>query len=57
MISTLTNALFGYIAVREAFDQGGYETTISGDTMMAPDTGYDMVETAVELLEKLQKKG
>ena len=57
MISTLTNALFGYIAVREAFDQGGYETTISGDTMMAPDTGYDMVEAAVELLEKLQKKG
>lgn len=57
LINTLCNGLFGYIAVREAFGQGGYETMISGDTMMGPDTGYDMVETAVELLEKLQKKG
>ena len=54
MISTLTNALFGYIAVREAFGQGGYETTISGDTMMSPDTGYDMTDTAEMLLKKLQ---
>lgn len=54
MISTLTNAQFGYIAVRDAFDQGGYETQISGDTMMAPDTGYDMADTAVSLLSRLQ---
>ncbi len=53
MISTLTNAQFGYIAVRDAFDQGGYETQISGDTMMAPETGYDMADTAVDLLKKL----
>lgn len=54
MISTLTNAQFGYIAVRDAFGQGGYETQISGDTMMGPDTGYDMADTAVELLGKLK---
>lgn len=54
MISTLTNAQFGYIAVRDAFDQGGYETQISGDTMMAPDTGYDMADTAVALMKKLK---
>ncbi len=54
LISTLTNACFGYIAVREAFDQGGYETTISGDTMMAPDTGYDMTDAAVRLLERMK---
>ena len=54
MISTLTNALFGYIAVREAFGQGGYETTISGDTMMSPDTGYDMADTAEMLLRRLR---
>lgn len=54
MISTLTNAQFGYIAVRDAFDQGGYETQISGDTMMAPDTGYDMADTAVALLKNLR---
>jgi len=54
MISTLTNALFGYIAVRDAFDQGGYETQISGDTKMSPDTGYDMADTAVYLLHTLK---
>ncbi|MBR6766601.1 MAG: neutral/alkaline non-lysosomal ceramidase N-terminal domain-containing protein [Clostridia bacterium] len=53
-ISTLTNARFGYIAVREAFGQGGYETTISGDTMMSPETGYDMTDTVVRLMEKLR---
>lgn len=54
MISTLTNAHFGYLAIREAFEQGGYETTISGDTMMAPQTGYDLADTAVRLLRKMQ---
>ena len=54
MISTLTNAHFGYLAVREAFDQGGYETTISGDTMMSPETGYDLADTAVSLMHKMQ---
>lgn len=54
MISTLTNAHFGYLAIREAFEQGGYETTISGDTMMAPQTGYDLANTAVRLLRKMQ---
>ena len=53
MISTLTNAQFGYIAVREAFEQGGYETQISGDTMMAPDTGYDLTDAAGNLLARL----
>ena len=54
MISTLTNAHFGYLAVREAFDQGGYETTISGDTMMQPQTGYDLADTAVLLMGKMR---
>ena len=54
LVSTLTNARYGYIAVRDAFDQGGYETSISGDTMMAPDTGYDMADTAVRLLKKMR---
>lgn len=54
MISTLTNAHFGYLAVQEAFDQGGYETTISGDTMMQPQTGYDLADTAVLLMGKMR---
>ncbi|MDO4867518.1 MAG: hypothetical protein Q4C10_13340 [Clostridia bacterium] len=53
MVSTLTNAHFGYIATREAFDEGGYETTISGDTKMAPRTGYDMVEATLKLAKEL----
>lgn len=54
MISTLTNGCFGYIAIREAFAQGGYETSISGNTKMAPETGYDMADTAVKLMEKMR---
>ena len=53
-ISTLTNSIFGYIAVRDAFEQGGYESTISGSTKMAAETGYDMADTAVELLKKMK---
>lgn len=54
MISTLTNAQFGYIAVRSAFEEGGYETQISGDTMMSPDTGYDLTDAALGLLSRLR---
>lgn len=54
MISTLTNAHFGYLAVREAFDQGGYETTISGDTMMTPETGYALADIAVSLMHNMK---
>lgn len=54
MISTLTNDIFGYIAVRDAFEQGGYEATISGVTKMGPETGYDMVNTAVRLLDEMK---
>ena len=54
LVSTLTNEQFGYISVRDAFDQGGYETQISGDTMMGPETGYDMADTAARLLGKMK---
>ena len=53
LISTLTNAHFGYIADREAFALGGYETRITAVTMMAPETGYDLTDTAVRLLKKM----
>ena len=51
---TLTNAHFGYIATRKSFELGGYETRISGDTKMAPETGYDIADTAVRLIEQMK---
>lgn len=54
MISTLTNDNFGYISVKEAFGQGGYETTISGSTMLDAQTGYDMVDAAKRSLDVLK---
>ena len=54
MISTLTNAHFGYIATHEAHALGGYESQICGSTKMTSQTGYDMVDTALALLDKMK---
>jgi len=55
MISTLTNGSNGYIAIREAFDQGGYETKLSTYTNLEPETGYKMVDTAIEIMKAFFK--
>ena len=53
MISTLTNSLNGYIPVREAFRQGGYEPALSTYTCMEEEAGYKMASKAVGIMEKL----
>lgn len=53
-VSTVTNAHYGYISIRASLEQGGYEATINGSTKMSMETGYDMVNTAVKLLERMQ---
>jgi hypothetical protein len=52
LISCCTNGRVGYIPTREAFQRGGYETTFGPSSMLAPEAGATIVETAVELIEQ-----
>lgn len=49
----LSNGSLGYIPVREAFDQGGYEPSLTTYTNAGPESGYQMVQALVSLLNKL----
>lgn len=57
IISTLTNGANGYVAVREAFEKGkgGYEAKISSGTKLGPDTGYQMAECAMNMINGIWK--
>jgi hypothetical protein len=52
LISTCTNGRAGYIPTSEAFRRGGYETTFGPSSMLAPEAGALIVQTAVELIEQ-----
>lgn len=51
----LANGCYGYIATRHAFDEGGYEVTLDRYVNMHEDTGDIMVNTALELQNKVSK--
>jgi hypothetical protein len=53
MINTLANGQYGYIAVEEAFKQGGYETRITNSTRFLPATGLQIVDNTIRLIKKL----
>jgi hypothetical protein len=53
LISTCTNGRVGYIPTREAFQRGGYETPFGPSSMLAPEAGELIVQTAVELIEQV----
>jgi hypothetical protein len=47
----LSNDNPGYIPIRQAFDEGGYESTVSA---FAPGAGEFMVEEALKLVASLE---
>jgi neutral ceramidase len=53
LIATYANGVNGYVATREAFVHGGYETRLTSRTRLAPDSGEQMVDTALGLLQQL----
>jgi hypothetical protein len=57
LISTCTNGRVGYIPTRKAFLHGGYETTFGPGSMLAPEAGEMIVQTAVELIEQTAPLG
>lgn len=54
MNGELSNVSLGYIYTREAQAQGGYESTPSTYVRMNADTGYTIVDGAVENMQKLR---
>lgn len=52
MAIELADDAVGYIAHREAYDQGGYETQV-GATRVSAGSGERLVEQAIELFERL----
>lgn len=49
----LSNGSLGYIPTREAFEQGGYEPSLTTYTCAGPESGYQMAETILSLLKGL----
>ncbi len=52
LVAGLSNDAIGYLPTREAFAQGGYETTM-GSTFYQPGTGQRLVDSAVDQLNRL----
>jgi hypothetical protein len=46
------NGIVGYVPTREAFLRGGYETTFTGSSKLAPEAGDLLAETAIELITR-----
>ena len=53
-IVTCANGRVGYIPTRAAFQRGGYETTFGPGSMLAPEAGEMIVETAIDLIHALR---
>ena len=46
------NGMVGYVPHREAFQRGGYETTLCGSSRLAPEAGDLMADWAIRLAKK-----
>jgi hypothetical protein len=51
LIVSCTNGMVGYVPHKEAFRRGGYETTFWGGSMLAPEAGDLLADTACHLLK------
>lgn len=49
LVVGLANGMVGYVPTREAFNRGGYETTLSTVSKLAPEAGEQLVRAAASL--------
>jgi neutral ceramidase len=54
LVATCANGRVGYIPTPAAFRRGGYETTFGPSSILAPEAGERLVETAVALVRRLR---
>jgi hypothetical protein len=51
LVVSCANGMVGYVPHRDAFRRGGYETTFSPWSRMAPEAGDVLADAAIELIE------
>jgi len=54
LVATCANGRVGYVPTLAAFPRGGYETTLGPSSMLAPEAGERLVETAAALVRRLR---
>jgi neutral ceramidase len=54
LVATCANGRVGYIPTAAAFRRGGYETTFGPSSMLAPDAGELILETAAALIRRVR---
>jgi neutral ceramidase len=54
LVATCANGRVGYIPTLAAFRRGGYETTFGPSSMLAPEAGERLADTAVALVRRLR---
>ena len=54
LVATCANGRVGYVPTPAAFLRGGYETTFGPSSMLAPEAGERLVETAADLVRRLR---
>ncbi len=52
LVASCANGRVGYIPTKEAFLRGGYETTFGPSSMLAPEAGDLIAETAIRLIKE-----
>ncbi len=52
-VVSCANGRAGYLPTEEAFRRGGYETTFGPSSMLAPEAGQMIVDTALELINNI----
>lgn len=50
LVVSHANGMVGYVPTQAAFTRGGYETTFSGVSKLAPEAGELLTDTAIELI-------
>jgi hypothetical protein len=52
LIAATSNGMVGYVPTRQAFVRGGYETTFTGSSRMAPEAGDMLADCAIEIIRE-----
>jgi hypothetical protein len=55
LVAGLANGMVGYVPHREAYARGGYETTFTYSSKLAPEAGEILADTAIALVRKVAR--
>jgi neutral ceramidase len=55
LVCGLANGNFGYVPTEDAFEHGGYETRLAMTSKLHPQSGSQMVDVAIDMLDNLHE--